>query len=116
MFLRLVLMVKHDQVRSQLIIQDSVASTEDNYFESYSKFIRITSMQDYLSVSFFLTALKVAEELGPVNCECLPAVHALTGCDTTCSLNRISKKTANSNLVNNTSAMLCGTAWKMLIL
>ena len=57
-------------------------------------------MQDYLSVSFFLTVWKtfrIKEELGPVICECLPSAHALTECDTTCSLNRIGKKTANSN-------------------
>ena len=29
-------------------------------------------------------------------CECLPAANALTGCDTTCSINRIGKKTAYS--------------------
>ena len=43
----------------------------------------------------------IANELGPTVCECLPAAHALTGCDTTCSLNRIGKKTAYSKLVNN---------------
>ena len=43
----------------------------------------------------------IANELGLTVCECLLAVHALTGCDTTCSLNRRGKKTAYSKLVKN---------------
>ena len=41
----------------------------------------------------------IAKELGPVVCASLPAAHALTGCDTTSSLNRIGKKSAYSKLV-----------------
>jgi len=41
----------------------------------------------------------VANELGPLVSGSLPAAHALTGCDTTRSLNRIGKKSAYSKLV-----------------
>lgn len=47
----------------------------------------------------------IVKELGPVVCGCLPAVHSLTGCDTTCSLNRIGKRTVYSKLVKNADAI-----------
>jgi len=40
-----------------------------------------------------------ATELGTSVCECLPAVHALSGYDSTCSLHGIGKRTAYSVLV-----------------
>ena len=47
----------------------------------------------------------IANELGSTVCECLPAAHALTECDSTCSLNGIGKKTAFSKLVKNTDTV-----------
>ncbi len=47
----------------------------------------------------------IGNQLGKTVCECLPAAHALTGCDTTCSLNRIGKKTAYSKLLKNVDAV-----------
>ena len=47
----------------------------------------------------------IADQLGPTVCQCLPAAHALTGCDTTCSLNRIGKKTAYSTLLKNADTL-----------
>ena len=41
----------------------------------------------------------IAKELGPLVCGILPAAHALTGCGTTSSLNRIGKKSAYSKLI-----------------
>ena len=49
----------------------------------------------------YIPVHQIAKELGPTVCECLPAAHALTGCVTTCSLNRIGKKTAYSKPVKN---------------
>jgi len=47
----------------------------------------------------YIPVLCIANELGPLVCGSLPAAHALTGCDTTRSLNRIGKKSAYSKLV-----------------
>ena len=38
-------------------------------------------------------------------CEWVPAAHDLTGCDTTCSMNRIGKKTAYSKLLKNVDTL-----------
>ena len=45
----------------------------------------------------------IANELGQT--VCLPAAHAFTGCDTTCSMNRIGKKTAYSKLLKNVDTL-----------
>jgi len=50
----------------------------------------------------------IAKELGPVVCASLPAAHALTGCDTTSSLNRIGKKSACSKLVKYADSLISG--------
>ena len=42
----------------------------------------------------FVPVCAVAKKLGAEFCACLPACHALTGCDTTSSLYRIGKATA----------------------
>ena len=47
----------------------------------------------------YIPVHRIANELGQTVCECLPAARALTGCDTTCSMNRIGKKTACSELL-----------------
>ena len=44
----------------------------------------------------YIPVNRIANELGQTVCECLPAANALTGCDTTCSMNRIGMKTAYS--------------------
>ena len=46
----------------------------------------------------FVPICLIAQKLGAVLCECLPACHALTGCDTTSSLYRIGKATALTRL------------------
>ncbi len=46
----------------------------------------------------FVPICVIAQKLGAVLCECLPACHALTGCDTTSSLYRIGKATALTRL------------------
>ena len=47
----------------------------------------------------------IVDKLGPTVCGSLPAAHALTGCDTMCSMNRIDKKTASSKLVKNIDSL-----------
>ena len=49
----------------------------------------------------YIPIRRIANELGQTVCECLRAAHALTGCDTTCSMNRIGKKTAYSKVLKN---------------
>ena len=49
----------------------------------------------------YILVHRSANELGHTVCECLPAAHDLTGCDTTCFMNRIGKKTAYSKLLTN---------------
>jgi hypothetical protein len=56
----------------------------------------------------------IANELGQTVCECLPAAHALTGCDTTCSMNRIGKKTAYSKLLKNDTVELKRHSMKII--
>jgi len=45
---------------------------------------------------------QLADKIGQKVCACLPAMHALTGCDSTIALFRIGKRTAYSTLVKNT--------------
>ena len=47
----------------------------------------------------------IATELGTSVCECLPAVHVLSGCDSTCFLHGIGKRTACSVLVKNVEVL-----------
>ena len=51
----------------------------------------------------YIPVHRIANELGQT--VCLPAAHALTGCDTTCSMNRIGKKTAYSKLLKNVDTL-----------
>jgi hypothetical protein len=44
----------------------------------------------------YLSVHDVCHIQGPLVCKLFPAVHALTGCDTTSSFFRIGKKTTNS--------------------
>lgn len=46
----------------------------------------------------FIPVFSISEKLGPDFSDCLPACHALTGCDTTSSLYRIGKTTAFTKL------------------
>lgn len=43
----------------------------------------------------------IAEKIGPVVSSCLPAMHALTGCDTNSSIYKVGKRTALSKLTQN---------------
>lgn len=42
----------------------------------------------------FIPVTKIAEEVGPLLCSILPAMHALSGCDTTSGFFKIGKRTA----------------------
>ena len=53
----------------------------------------------------YIPVHRIANELGQTVCECLPAAYDLTGCDTTCSMNRIGKKTAYSKLLKNVDSL-----------
>jgi hypothetical protein len=56
---------------------------------------KLVSSERYISVH------EIATPLGPDMCGCLPAMHAITGCDTTCAMYRIGKRTAYSTLSKN---------------
>ena len=47
----------------------------------------------------FIPVHTIAQKLGKTVCQCLPAVHALTGCDTTSGLHKVGKRTAYTKLV-----------------
>ncbi|KAG1661418.1 Ubiquitin carboxyl-terminal hydrolase 45 [Nymphon striatum] len=49
----------------------------------------------------YIPVHEIVTQLKPIVCECLPAVHAIGGCDTICSFNRIGKRTAYSTLIKN---------------
>ena len=53
----------------------------------------------------FVPVCAVAKKLGAEFCACLPACHALTGCDTTSSLYRIGKATAFNRLKTHLSGL-----------
>ena len=53
----------------------------------------------------YIPVHRIANEIGQTVCECLPAAHALSGCDTTCSMNKIGKKTAYSKLLINVDTL-----------
>jgi len=53
----------------------------------------------------YIPVHEIVTQLGPTVCECLPAIHAITGCDTTCSFHRIGKRTAYSTLIKNAQAL-----------
>ena len=53
----------------------------------------------------FVTVCSIAQKLGAALCECLPACHAITGCDTTSSLYRIGKTTAFTRLKTHLSEL-----------
>lgn len=48
---------------------------------------------------------EIARKLGPSVCNILPAVHALSGCDSTCAIYRMGKRTAYSVLTENADAL-----------
>jgi len=47
----------------------------------------------------------ISTKLGIAVCKCLPAMHALSGCDTTSALYKLGKRTAYSTLTNNVEAL-----------
>lgn len=47
----------------------------------------------------------IADKIGEQFCLCLPAMHALTGCDSTSSIFKIGKRTAYKTLVKNTDKL-----------
>ncbi|KAG1658871.1 hypothetical protein GQR58_022758 [Nymphon striatum] len=49
----------------------------------------------------YIPVHEIVTQLKPIVCECLPAVHAIGGCVTICSFNRIGKRTAYSTLTKN---------------
>ena len=53
----------------------------------------------------YIPVHEIVDQLGPTVCGSLLAAHALTGCDTMCSMNRIGKKTAYSKLVKNIDSL-----------
>ncbi|KAG1714217.1 DNA-directed RNA polymerase III subunit RPC2 [Nymphon striatum] len=53
----------------------------------------------------YIPVHEIVTQLKQIVCECLPAVHAITGCDTTCSFNRIGKQTAYSTLIKNAQTL-----------
>ena len=49
----------------------------------------------------FIPVHTIAEKLGERFCLCLPALHSLTGCDTTSAIYKIGKRTAYKTLQKN---------------
>ena len=64
----------------------------------------------------FIHVHHISIKLGKVACTSLPAVHALSGCDTTSALYRLGKRTAYSALTKNTDALQGLGAFQMCIL
>ena len=53
----------------------------------------------------YISIHNIAIELGTSVCKCLPAVHALSECDSACSLHGIGKRTAYSVFVKNVEVL-----------
>ena len=68
-----------------------------------------TGVRDHLR---YVPVYRLSENLGQKLCRCLPAFHALTGCDTTSTLAGVSKKKAwerlNPNEVHQDKLELVG--------
>ena len=47
----------------------------------------------------------IAAKLGELFCLCLPALHALTGCDSTSAIFKLGKRTAYKTLLKNTDKL-----------
>ena len=52
-------------------------------------------------------AYEIASKLGSDICNVLPAVHALSGCDSTSAIYRMGKRTAYTILIKNAKALQC---------
>ncbi|KAG1698811.1 hypothetical protein GQR58_005641 [Nymphon striatum] len=57
--------------------------------------------QKFVTSERFIPVHEISNVLGQVICGCLLAVHALTGCDTTCAMFRIGKRKAYKTLSKN---------------
>ncbi len=53
----------------------------------------------------YIPVHEIAKSLDDKVCLCLPAIHALTGCDSTSALFRVGKRTAYTKLVENVDAI-----------
>jgi len=53
----------------------------------------------------FIPVHHISTKLGKAVCKCLPAMHALSGCDTTSALYKLGKRTAYSTSTNNVEAL-----------
>jgi len=53
----------------------------------------------------FIPVHHISTKLGKAVCKCLPATHALSGCDTTSALYKLGKRTAFSVLTKNVEAL-----------
>ncbi|KAG1687923.1 Glutamate receptor ionotropic, kainate 1 [Nymphon striatum] len=78
-----------------MILGTRFSNTETLEFWGYLLNQGHSGKERYIPVHEIVTQVK------PIVCECLPAVHAITGCDTTCSFSRIGKRTAYSTLIKN---------------
>jgi len=59
----------------------------------------------FVSKERFIPVHHISTKLGKAACKSLPAVHALSGCDTTSALYRLGKRTAYSALTKNSDAL-----------
>lgn len=75
----------------------------------YSEFIKANSLEEkYLFMELgqgnkkrIMSVSEIVQKLGNEVCKCLPALHVLTGCDTTNALFKIGKKTAYDTFYRN---------------
>ena len=54
----------------------------------------------YINRERYIPIVNISREIGHAMCESLPAVHALTGCDTTSSFAKVGKRTVYNKLVD----------------
>ena len=55
----------------------------------------------YVTGERFIPIHHISTKFGKAVCKCLPAMHALSGCDTTSALYKVGKRTAYSVLAKN---------------
>jgi hypothetical protein len=105
----------HEEADTRLVLHAHHASSDHSQVivQSPDTDVAVICMHTYTSMKckelWLLTGVKekrryipihkIVSEVGPGICKALPALHALTGCDTTSSLSGIGKKTAIRKLL-----------------
>ncbi|KAG1687924.1 Glutamate receptor ionotropic, kainate 1 [Nymphon striatum] len=97
------IVVNHEQLPKERSIILAGGFSDGKLVKEVYEFVvsTIDLLQSHSGKERYIPVHEIVTQVKPIVCECLPAVHAITGCDTTCSFSRIGKRTAYSTLIKN---------------